>query len=69
MSNWIRWWKYKDVLIFVGLVLFIMVLCFLTVYWQQNLLGLFLVAIEMFILGFPLRKYGKKVLEIIANNV
>lgn len=69
MSEWIRWWKYKDVLKFLAIMFITMAVCFVTAYWQQNLVGLAMVIGELLIAGFPIRKYGARVLDLIAENM
>lgn len=65
----IKWWKHVDVVKFIGFMLSAMVVCFITISWQQNMLGLALVLVELFVLGFPIRKYGRRVLDLIENSL
>ena len=65
----IKWWKYADVLKFIGFMLLAMAVCFVTISWQQNLLGLALVLSELFVFGFPIRKYGRRVLDLIEESL
>lgn len=65
----IKWWKHVDVVKFIGFMLLAMAVCFVTISWQQNLLGLALVLVELFVFGFPIRKYGRRVLDLIENNL
>ena len=66
---WIKWWKHKEVLQFLASLFITMAVCFVTAYWQQNMVGFALVVAELIIAGFPIRKYGKKVLDLIAENM
>lgn len=68
MRDWIRWWKCKVVWQFLAFVLATMAICFATAYWQQNLIGLAMVIIELLIMGYPIRRYGMRVLELIAES-
>lgn len=68
MSEWVRWWRHKVVWLFLALVLATMAICFITAYWQQNLIGLAMVIVELLIMGYPIRRYGMKVLELIAES-
>lgn len=65
----IKWWKHVDVVKFIGCMILAMAVCFITISWQQNMLGLALVLVELFVLGFPIRKYGRRVLDLIENNL
>ena len=66
---WIKWWKHKEVLQFLASLLITMGVCFATAYWQQNMIGLSFVIAVLIIAGSPIRKYGKKVLDLIVKNM
>lgn len=54
---WIKWWKNKNFIKMLIITLILMGVCFITAYYINNIYGLLLVFIELFIGTIPLRKY------------
>lgn len=65
--TWIKWWKNKDAVVLLLMVLAVMGIVFVTVYYFNNPLGLVAGAVELVAGGIMIRKQAWKILDAIAE--